>query len=97
MADQAAKAAAQVHRKDRDGLAWLELDAPPLNLLSFALRAALWQAVETTNMSEEARILLFNRAASAMANHMADLLRVCGGSTEPSRMIAEHLPSPASE
>ncbi len=62
MADQAAKAAAQVHRKDRDGLAWLELDAPPLNLLSFALRAALWQAVEGAEADPEVRGLVISAA-----------------------------------
>ncbi|HRK43830.1 MAG TPA: enoyl-CoA hydratase/isomerase family protein, partial [Gemmobacter sp.] len=70
MADEAAKAAAQVHRKDRaedrgkgrDGLAWLELDAPPLNLLSWALRSALWQAVEAAEADPAVRGLVISAA-----------------------------------
>ncbi|MBL8560985.1 MAG: enoyl-CoA hydratase/isomerase family protein, partial [Gemmobacter sp.] len=62
MADQAARAAAQVHRKDRDGLAWLELDAPPLNALSQGLRAALWQAVEGAEADPAVRGLVISAA-----------------------------------
>ena len=40
------RAAAQVRRTDRGGMAWLEMDAPPVNALSQALRAALWQALD---------------------------------------------------
>ena len=50
---------------------------------------AVWQAIETTAMPEGARILLFDRAAAAMTDHMADMLRVGGGSVEPSRLVAE--------
>ncbi|MBX9644387.1 MAG: NAD-glutamate dehydrogenase, partial [Novosphingobium sp.] len=50
---------------------------------------AIWQAIETTAMSETARILLFDRAASAMADHMADLLRVGAGTLVPSKLVAE--------
>ena len=51
--------------------------------------AAVWQAIETTAMPEGARIMLFDRAAAALATHMADLLRVGGGSTVPSKLVAE--------
>ncbi|MBS3927418.1 MAG: NAD-glutamate dehydrogenase [Sphingomonadales bacterium] len=50
---------------------------------------AIWQAIESTAMSETARILLFDRAASAMADHMADLLRVGAGTLVPSKLVAE--------
>jgi glutamate dehydrogenase len=41
---------------------------------------AVWRAIETAAMPEQARILLFDRAAAALSTHMADLLRVGGGS-----------------
>ena len=52
----------------------------------------LWAAIETKPMSEGARILLFERAASVMADHIADLLRVGGGTLEPSKLVAELAP-----
>ena len=53
---------------------------------------ALWAGIETKPMSEAARILLFDRAASVMADHMADLLRVGGGTLVPSKLVAELQP-----
>ena len=50
---------------------------------------AIWDALEHAAMPEAARILLFDRAAAAMTDHMADTLRVGGGSTEPSRLVAD--------
>ncbi len=50
---------------------------------------AVWAALEGAPMPEAARILLFDRAAAAMSDHMADMLRVGGGSTEPSRLVAD--------
>jgi glutamate dehydrogenase len=50
---------------------------------------AVWTAIETAPMSETARILLFDRAGAALTDHMADLLRVGRGTTEPSRLVAE--------
>ena len=41
---------------------------------------AIWQALETTAMPESARVLLFERAAAAMTDHMADMLRAGAGS-----------------
>ena len=52
----------------------------------------VWDCIETTPMPETARIALFDRAAAAMTNHMADLLRVGGGSTRPSQLIADLKP-----
>jgi len=48
----------------------------------------VWTAIEDTAMAEAARILLFDRAASAVTDHMADVLRVCGGGIEPSALVA---------
>ena len=53
---------------------------------------AVWRAIETAAMPEQARILLFDRAAAALSTHMADLLRVGGGSTTPGKLIAELAP-----
>ncbi|WP_309622086.1 NAD-glutamate dehydrogenase domain-containing protein [Novosphingobium sp.] len=50
---------------------------------------AVWQAIETTPMPESARILLFERASSAVADHMADLLRIGAGTLLPSKLVAE--------
>ena len=50
---------------------------------------AVWHAIETAAMPEAARIALFDRAAAGMSDHIADLLRVSGGSTEPSRVVAD--------
>ena len=50
---------------------------------------AVWRAIETAAMPEAARIALFDRAAAGMSDHIADLLRVSGGSTEPSKVVAD--------
>ena len=50
---------------------------------------AIWQGIETQPMSEEARILLFERAASIMSDHIADLLRVGSGTLVPSQLVSE--------
>ena len=49
----------------------------------------MWQRLETAEMSETARITLFNRAAAALADHIADLLRVGGHTCTPSALVAE--------
>jgi len=51
--------------------------------------ADIWQRLETAPMSETARITLFNRAAAALADHIADLLRVGGHTCTPSQLVAE--------
>ena len=50
---------------------------------------AIWQGIETQPMPEAARILLFDRAAAAMVNHMADLLRVSGGALTAGELVAQ--------
>ena len=50
---------------------------------------AIWHGIETGQMNEEARILLFDRAATILADHMADLLRVGGGTLVPSQLVSE--------
>ena len=51
--------------------------------------AAIWHGIEIQPMSEGARILLFERAASVMSDHIADLLRVGGGTLVPSQLVTE--------
>ncbi len=51
--------------------------------------AAIWQGIESQPMPEAARILLFDRAAAAMVNHMADLLRVSGGALSAGELVAQ--------
>ena len=50
---------------------------------------AVWQALEATAMPESARVLLFERAAAAMTDHMADVLRAGAGSVAASRLVAD--------
>ena len=50
---------------------------------------AIWQAIETARMPETARLQLFERAASALRGHMADLLRAGGAMQRPSQLIGE--------
>lgn len=47
----------------------------------------IWHGIETHPMPEAARILLFDRAAAAMVNHMADLLRVSGGALSAGELV----------
>jgi glutamate dehydrogenase len=56
---------------------------------------AIWQAIETAKMPETARIQLFERAASALRGHMADLLRAGAATESPSRLLAEVGPAVA--
>ncbi|GAA4762244.1 NAD-glutamate dehydrogenase [Novosphingobium ginsenosidimutans] len=50
---------------------------------------AIWHGIETQPMPEAARILLFDRAAAAMVNHMADLLRISGGALLAGELVAQ--------
>jgi glutamate dehydrogenase len=50
---------------------------------------AVWHRVETAAMSETARIMLFDRAAAALSDHIADLLRIGGHTCEPSKLVAD--------
>ena len=51
--------------------------------------AALWRGIESEAMPEAARLALFNQAASALADHMADILRTGGGTLTPTKLVAE--------
>ena len=51
--------------------------------------AAIWHGIETRPMPEAARIMLFDRAAAAMVNHMADLLRVSGGALSAGELVSQ--------
>jgi glutamate dehydrogenase len=50
---------------------------------------AIWQAIETAPMPETARLQLFERTASAMRGHMADLLRAGGAMQGPGQLVGE--------
>ncbi|HEU4651305.1 MAG TPA: NAD-glutamate dehydrogenase domain-containing protein, partial [Croceibacterium sp.] len=50
---------------------------------------AIWQAIETSAMPEAARLQLFERTASAMRAHMADLLRAGGAIHGPALLVGE--------
>jgi glutamate dehydrogenase len=52
----------------------------------------IWSAIETAAMPEQARILLFDRAASALRPQMADLLRAGAGHVHPSTLVDELQP-----
>ena len=56
---------------------------------------AIWRAIETGPMPEAARIQLFERSASALRGHMADLLRAGGAMQGPSQLIGEVAPAVA--
>ena len=47
----------------------------------------IWQAIETADMPETARLTLLERTAAAMSSHMADLIRHSGASFAPSEQI----------
>lgn len=50
---------------------------------------AIWARLEQAKMPEDARLLLFNRTAQAIRNHMADLLRAGADQISPSVLRAE--------
>jgi glutamate dehydrogenase len=50
---------------------------------------ALWSAIDAAKMPEEARIQLFERTASALRGHMADLLRVGAAADSPSDLLRQ--------
>ena len=52
----------------------------------------LWSALETAAMPEAARVYLFDRAAAAMADHIADLLRASQPGSRASKLVAELAP-----
>jgi len=56
---------------------------------------AIWHAIDEAPMPETARILLFERAASALRAHMADLLRAGGVVESASRLVDEVSPGVA--
>jgi glutamate dehydrogenase len=50
---------------------------------------ALWADLETAEMPETARLMLFDRLAAALRSQMADLLRAGGDACRPSELIAD--------
>lgn len=53
----------------------------------------VWDAIESGQMEEPARILLFERAAQALRGHMADLLRAGAAQEYPSVLAAALAPA----
>ncbi|BBC71234.1 glutamate dehydrogenase [Altererythrobacter sp. B11] len=49
----------------------------------------VWAAIDTADMPETARLLLFDQAALALRGHMADLLRAGGATLPPSAVVGE--------
>ncbi|PKB14177.1 glutamate dehydrogenase (NAD) [Novosphingobium kunmingense] len=72
---------------DEEGATLAQVTAAFVAVEDLLGMASVWEAIETTPMPEAARILLFDRAAAAMTDHMADLLRAGGGSTAPSKLV----------
>jgi len=50
---------------------------------------ALWAQLDTAEMPESARLMLFERTASAVRGQMADLLRRTASTARPSQVVAE--------
>ena len=50
---------------------------------------ALWAAIDTAEMPENARLMLFDRVAAAAGNLLSDVLRTSSGSVDPSALVAE--------
>ena len=57
---------------------------------------ALWEAIETTDMPEGARLALLEEVAVATRSQIADLLRVAAPGTQPGEVIARLKPGIAS-
>jgi len=49
----------------------------------------VWEAIDTGEMPETARLMLFDQAAVALRGHMADLLRAGGATLSPSEVIGD--------
>ena len=53
----------------------------------------IWDALDESEMPEDTRLLLFDRVAMAMRIQMADAIRVCGGASAPSEVVADLRPT----
>ena len=63
-----------------------------ITIASLFAMDALWARLESEPMPENARVMLFDRAALAMRGHMADLLRATGGALSPDALCRELRP-----
>ncbi len=54
--------------------------------------SALWHELDTAEMPESARLVLFDKVAVAMRGQMADLLRAGAGTRPPSEIVTELRP-----
>jgi len=53
---------------------------------------SIWRAIDTAEMTEGARLALYDRSARALRSHVADLLRAGHAHTPPSQLVAELAP-----
>ena len=53
---------------------------------------AVWRSLDTAPMPESARVVLFDRAAATLADHMADLIRVSHPADRASKLVADLAP-----
>ena len=54
---------------------------------------SVWRSLDTAAMPEAARLVLFDRAAATLADHMADLIRVSHPADRASKLVAELAPA----
>ncbi len=74
---------------DEEGASLAEVTAAFIAAEQLFGMAEIWQALETADMPEAARIRLFAAAADALRSQIADLLRAGAGRTAPTRIAAE--------
>jgi glutamate dehydrogenase len=74
---------------DEEGASLAEVTAAFIAVERLFDMAAIWQALETAEMPEAARIRLFAATAAALRSQMADLLRAGAGRIAPTRIAAE--------
>ena len=54
---------------------------------------AVWRSLDMAPMPESARVVLFDRAAATLADHMADLIRVSHPADRASKLVADLAPA----
>ena len=54
---------------------------------------AVWRSLDSAPMPESARVVLFDRAAATLADHMADLIRVSHPADRASKLVTDLAPA----
>ena len=54
---------------------------------------AVWRSLDSAPMPESARVVLFDRAAATLADHMADLIRVSRPADRASKLVTDFAPA----